>query len=55
MPVIQKRIKNYLQADVFKEEFAHSLLHNQNVFEEFKKLRQRLNDPEGPDQAQKSA
>ena len=42
LPIIKKRIKNYLQADVFKEEFAHTLLHNQNVFEEFKKMRARL-------------
>jgi hypothetical protein len=27
-----------LQADEFKEEFAHTLLHNQNVFEEFRKI-----------------
>ena len=38
MPLIKKRIKNYLQDDLFKQEFSHTLLHNQNVFEEFKKL-----------------
>ena len=35
MPLIQKRIKYYLQDDLFKQEFSHTLLHNQNVFEEF--------------------
>ena len=44
MPVIQKRISNYLQDDVFKEEFAHTLLHNQNVFEEFRKIRARVGE-----------
>ena len=37
-PVIEKRIQRFLQEDTFKEEFAHGLLHNQNVFEEFKKM-----------------
>ena len=37
-PVIEKRIQRFLQEDTFKAEFAHGLLHNQNVFEEFKKL-----------------
>ena len=36
-PVIEKRIQRFLKAEIFKEEFAHGLLHNQNVFEEFKK------------------
>lgn len=45
MPIIQKRIKNYLQSELFKEEFSHTLLHNQNVFEEFKKLKMRVNNP----------
>ena len=38
-PVIEKRIKRFLTTDIFKEEFAHGLLHNQNVFEEFKKMK----------------
>lgn len=45
MPIIQKRIRNYLQADVFKEEFSHTLLHNQNVFDEFKKISAYVNNP----------
>ena len=42
---MNKRIKNYLEGDLFREEFSHTLLHNQNVFEQFKKIRQRVNDP----------
>ena len=37
-PEINKRITRFLQAEVFKEEFAHTLLHNQNVFEQFKMI-----------------
>jgi NIMA (never in mitosis gene a)-related kinase len=28
VPCIEMRITRFLQADVFKEEFAHTLLHN---------------------------
>lgn len=38
VPCIEQRITRFLKADVFKEEFAHTLLHNQNVFEEFRKI-----------------
>ena len=38
VPCLEKRITRFLQADEFKEEFAHTLLHNQNVFEEFRKI-----------------
>ena len=38
VPAIEKRIQRFLQGDVFKEEFAHTLLHNQNVFEEFRRI-----------------
>jgi NIMA (never in mitosis gene a)-related kinase len=38
VPCIEMRITRFLKADVFKEEFAHTLLHNQNVFEEFRKI-----------------
>ena len=37
-PLLKNRITKYLGADLFKEEFAHTLLHNQNVFEEFRKI-----------------
>lgn len=50
MPLIQKRIKNYLQEDMFKQEFSHTLLHNQNVFDEFKKIQNRLTQPDAAQQ-----
>jgi NIMA (never in mitosis gene a)-related kinase len=28
VPALEKRITRFLQAEVFKEEFAHTLLHN---------------------------
>ena len=34
-PLIKSRIKQYLEEDMFREEFSHTLLHNHNVFEEF--------------------
>ena len=40
--MIQKRIKNYLQDDTFKEEFSHTILHKMNVFEEFQKIKMKL-------------
>lgn len=41
VPIIEKRITRFLQADLFKEEFAHTLLHNQNVFDEFRKIQNK--------------
>ena len=38
VPEINKRITRFLQAETFKEEFAHTLLHNQNVFDEFRRI-----------------
>ena len=35
--LIKNRIKNFLSQTVYKDEFSHTLLHNQNVFEEFSK------------------
>ena len=37
MPVIKDRVKYYLEMDVFKEEFSHTILHGQNVFQEHKR------------------
>jgi|LauGreDrversion4_2_1035121.scaffolds.fasta_scaffold49039_3 hypothetical protein len=37
IPLIKNRIKNFLSQTVYKDEFSHTLLHNQNVFEEFNK------------------
>ena len=35
-PIIQERIKMLLNEDDFKDEFSHTILHNQNVFDEFR-------------------
>lgn len=32
MPLISSRIKTYLSDDEFKNEFAHTMLHKQNIF-----------------------
>ena len=32
MPLIQKRIKGFLNETVMKDEFSHTVLHKQNVF-----------------------
>ena len=37
LPQIKSRIKNYLQADVFKQEFSNSLMLNEEGREEFQK------------------
>lgn len=34
-PLLKPRIKRYLEEDNFKEEFSHTLLHNQDVFKAF--------------------
>ena len=41
LPILKNRIQQFLQHDLFKEEFAHTLLHNQNVFDEFRKMQER--------------
>lgn len=35
MPMIEKRISQFLDDDDFKDEFSHTLLHNQDVFKAF--------------------
>ena len=37
MPQIASRIQNFLDGGAFKDEFAHTILHNQDVFEEFRR------------------
>lgn len=37
MPQIQPRIAQFLGGETFKDEFAHTILHNQDVFEEFRR------------------
>ncbi len=38
VPVIERRIDRFLTGQTFMDEFSHTLLHNQNVFDEFKKI-----------------
>jgi len=40
-PVIAERIKKLLNEEDFKDEFSHTILHNQNVFDEFKAIQSR--------------
>jgi hypothetical protein len=35
---IKDRITNLLNEDDFKDEFSHTILHNQNVFDQFRAL-----------------
>lgn len=38
VPFIKERVATLLNEDDFKEEFSHTILHNQNVFDQFKAL-----------------
>ena len=38
IPIIERRIERFLQGDAFRDEFSHTLLHNVNVFDEFKRI-----------------
>ena len=40
IPIIEKRIKNFLQGELFRDEFSHTLLHKQDVFAEFRKRKE---------------
>ena len=33
LPVLNRRISNYLNSETLNEEFAHTVLHNQNIFQ----------------------
>jgi len=35
MPLIERRISQFLDDEDFKDEFSHTLLHNQDVFKAF--------------------
>jgi NIMA (never in mitosis gene a)-related kinase len=37
-PIIADRIRKLLNEDDFKDEFSHTILHNQNVFDEFRSI-----------------
>ena len=38
VPVIERRIARFLEGEAFRDEFSHTLLHNQNVFDQFKNI-----------------
>jgi hypothetical protein len=40
MPMIEKRISMFLDDQDFKDEFSHTLLHNQDVFKAFQKRKE---------------
>lgn len=40
MPIIEKRIGQFLEDKDFKDEFSHTLLHNQDVFKAFARKRE---------------
>ena len=46
VPVIERRIERFLTGASFMDEFSHTLLHNQNVFDEFKRIQQRKKEEE---------
>lgn len=37
MPIIEKRISQFLKNNDFRDEFSHTLLHNKDVFKDFQK------------------
>jgi len=43
-PIIQERIRMLLNEDDFKDEFSHTILHNQNVFDEFRAQQKKKED-----------
>jgi NIMA (never in mitosis gene a)-related kinase 1/4/5 len=40
MPIIERRIGQFLEDKDFKDEFSHTLLHNQDVFKAFARKRE---------------
>ena len=52
VPVLERRIERFLSENVFMDEFSHTLLHNQNVFEEFKRIKQHQAQQQAQQQAE---
>ena len=57
-PQISSRIQKFLEGNQFKDEFAHTILHNQDVFEEFRRAQiamkeQAIKDKEAKELAEK--
>lgn len=54
MPCIADRIKLLLNEDDFKDEFSHTILHNKNVFDEFRAIQaKKKSDEEKKQQEEK--
>ena len=49
MPQIASRIQNFLDGASFKDEFAHTILHNQDVFEEFRSAQIKMKEQASKD------
>jgi len=45
-PVIKARVAKLLNEQDFKDEFSHTILHSQNVFDEFKAIQSKKKDDE---------
>jgi len=45
-PLIADRIKKLLNEDDFKDEFSHTILHNKNVFDEFRAIQAKKKSDE---------
>lgn len=54
-PVIQDRIRLLLNEDDFKDEFSHTILHNQNVFDEFRAAQQKKKEEDAKKAAEAEA
>lgn len=40
MPIIERRIQQFLDDQDFRDEFSHTLLHNQDVFKAFQRRKE---------------
>lgn len=45
-PVIKARVAKLLNENDFRDEFSHTILHNQNVFDEFKAIQNKKKEEE---------
>lgn len=56
VPVLERRIERFLTHQDFLDEFSHTLLHNQNVFDEFKRIQaQKRQEEENKAAAEEAA
>lgn len=45
-PVIKARVAKLLNENDFRDEFSHTILHNQNVFDEFEAIQNKKKEEE---------